>query len=383
MDLVLSSHYFHPHVGGIESVVAAHARRLAARGHDVTVLTTDVDGADRRERRNGYEVRRVPAWNPFERFGVPYPVPNPVAARRLVPHLEEDVDVVHAHGMNYLPTAAVLHWLPAEVPTFLHQHTPFVEYPTPLDAVERLNDAVVGRYAIRRADRVFCVSGNIERYVRSLSSAADTEVLPNGVDTDVYHPDNAPEDAPFDATPETPVFLSVSRLSRKKGIDVVLEAANRLDDRGVDAHLAVAGDGPMREEVDAAAARRSNLESLGRLSDDVLAGCYAAADAVLFTSKWGEAFPTLTMLEAYASGTPVVASRLASAPPGVDAGESTVFVDPGEVDDVVEAVAALATEPARLAEMGRDARAAAIRQFSIESRIDRLESAYRSATVGD
>lgn len=384
LGVVLASHYFAPHVGGIESVVRSHARRLAARGHDVTVLTTDVGSARSTERRDGYEIRRMAAWNPFESVGVPYPVPNPVTARRTIrAELDDDVDIVHAHGINYLTTAAVLGWTPAEVPTFLHQHTPFVDYPAPLDAVERANDALVGRYNLRHADRVFCVSRNIERYVHDLAPDATTSVMPNGVDTRIFSPDRAPADPPFDCDPATPVFFAVSRLSGKKGVDVLIEAARRLEASAVDAHLAVAGDGPMRDDVEAAARSRRDLEYLGRVSDDELAGCYAAADAVLFTSKSGEAFPTLTMLEAYASGTPVVASKLAAPPDGVDDGENTVLIEPDRPAAVVDAVRELATDPERLETMGRAARATATRRFSIESRIDRLETAYRSAVGSD
>lgn len=384
MNILLSSHYFYPHIGGIESVVDDHARRLSNRGHDVTVVTSTVGTNQQRTQRAGYEIRRFTAWNPLERFGVPYPVPDPVDVRRTLETLFDDiaVDVVHAHGMNYLTTAAVMRSVPAEIPTFLHQHTPFVEYSRPVNVIERVNDTLVGRYTLGEADRVYCVSENIEQYVQRVSRGVETEVMTNGIDTTFYHPERERGDGVFDCDPATPVFFILSRLCRKKGLDVVLDAARALEERSVDAHIAIAGDGPMREDVNRAAAELSTVEAMGHLEEDALAECYATADSVLFTSKSGEAFPTLTMLEAYASGTPVIATRLAALPEGLEDNVNTLLIEPEDVSGLIDAIVELAADEKRRARMGREAREAATRYFSIESRIDRLESAYESAIAG-
>jgi glycosyltransferase involved in cell wall biosynthesis len=260
----------------------------------------------------------------------------------------------------------------------MHQHTPFVEYPFLFEKVEYLNDRTVGRWNLRHANLVFCVNASIEQYVREIEPDANTELLMNGIDTDVYAPSRAGGTDTFACSPETPVFFTLSRMSQKKGVDVLLEAITAVNREEVDAHFAVAGDGPLREDVDRAAQSNRNMEVLGELSDDELAECYAAADAFLFTSKSGEAFPTLTMIEAYASGTPVVASELARDPVGVRDGKNTILVKPGSPEELAAAIRRLATEPELVAEMGAEARKTAERVFAIERRIDRLESCYES-----
>lgn len=380
LNVVVCSHYFPPHVGGIESVVESHAANLAARGHAVTVLTSDVGAAEKRSTRDGYEVRRFRAWNPVERFGVPYPIPDPVdAARAFPPDLRRSADVVHAHGMNYLTTSAVLRCRRPGTPVVLHQHTPFVEFSRPVAAVERLNDLVVGRWNLRQADVVFPVSRTIEAYVRDLDPSARTELLTNGVDTTIYHPDRAGAGPGFDCDPSTPVFFTLARLTPKKGIDVVLAAARALDDSPVDCHLAIAGDGPMRSAVRRAATELTSVEYLGAVGDDALARLYAAADAFLFTSKHGEAFPTLSMLEAYASGTPVVAADLRPEHGDFGAGDHTVLVEPDSPRELIAAVRTLAARPDRRTAMGEAARRLAEREYDIDDRIDRLVSHYRRA----
>lgn len=380
MKIVLGSHYFHPHVGGIESVVESHAKRLAERGHDVTVVASSIGANSMRARRDGYKIRRYRAWNPVENLGAPYPVPNPIDARRRLTDIFSDgsVDVLHVHGLNYLTTTVLLQYAPPTCPVVMHQHTPFVEYPFPFELVERINDCTVGRWNLRQADVVFCINSCIEQYVRTLEPRTNTRLLMNGVDTEFFHPDRAEGSNGFSCDPETPVFFTLSRMSQKKGIDVLLETIRALERNDVDVHFAVAGDGPMREQVERTARETDKMEVLGRLSDDELARRYAAADAFVFTSKSGEAFPTLTMIEAYASGTPVVASKLSDDPVGVRDHVDSVLVEPGDPAELTRAVTELAASRERLSEMGVNARETAERNFSIDERITQLESCYET-----
>jgi glycosyltransferase involved in cell wall biosynthesis len=121
-----------------------------------------------------------------------------------------------------------------------------------------------------------------------------------------------------------------------------------------------------------------NLEVLGRVSDDALSTYYASADAFLFTSKNGEAFPTLTMIESYASGTPVIASKLSEDPLGIQHGEDSIFVPPGDPEELTKSIQNMANNPSRLSSMGACGRETAEEYFSLRSRIDRLEACYRS-----
>jgi len=97
-SVLIVSAYADPHVGGVEIVVGQQARTLAARGHDVTVVTSRCgEGVAKREQVDGYTVVRIAAWNGFEeRRGVPFPVWSPGAIWRLA-RLIANADVVHVH----------------------------------------------------------------------------------------------------------------------------------------------------------------------------------------------------------------------------------------------------------------------------------------------
>ncbi|MFC4988878.1 glycosyltransferase family 4 protein [Saliphagus infecundisoli] len=382
MKIILASHYFSPHIGGIESVVESHAKRLANRGHEVIVVCSDIDAESMDIMRDGYRVHRYKAWNPAEKLGAPYPIPNPVNARKRIVEIftNSKIDIVHVHGMNYLTTTAILRYTPIECPVVLHQHTPFVEYPVPFELIEKANDRTVGLWNLRQADHVFCVSRNVRQYVSRIDHSLNPEILVNGINTDEYHPDNGTKQDVFDCDPDTPVLFSLSRLSEKKGLSVLLDALRILDRRGQEVHVVIAGDGPMRSVVEMAANTLDCLEFYGKVTDSKLKRYYAAADGFLFTSKSGEAFPTLTIMEACASGTPVIASKLSEKAPGMTDGENCVLVEPGDADELVEGIVECANNPKKVAIMSQKARESAEQHFAIESRIDRLEECYRSVS---
>lgn len=378
MRIAIATHYFHPHTGGIEVVAEQHAERLAERGHDVTVLSSDV-GADRSSvTRDGYAVERYRAANPAERFGIPYPLPDPADLRRTVHDVVNgaSTDVLHVHGLNYLSTALVTQFAPDDVPVVLHQHTPFVEYAFPWWLVEHANDRTLGRWNLSKADVVLAVSEQIAEYVTDIHAGTDLEVLYNGVDVERFHPRRGGDGVVSSPNSDGPTFFCLSRLLFKKGVDVVLDAWERLEDRDVDATLVLAGTGPDEATVRRRVETLSNVHLVGRVPDEALPGHYATATGFIFASKTGEAFPTLTVLEAMASGTPVVATEVDERSEGVRDGHNGLLVPPSDVAALADAIDRLATNPGLADRMGETARAVAVESFDVEEKVDRLEAIY-------
>lgn len=99
-------------------------------------------------------------------------------------------------------------------------------------------------------------------------------------------------------------FLFVGRLSEEKGIRLLLTVFSTLSYK-----LKIAGDGPLKEEVMTICTKHSNIEYVGSLQKEALFSVMANASVLLFPSIWFEGMP-LTIIEAFAIGTPVIASRL-------------------------------------------------------------------------
>lgn len=130
-----------------------------------------------------------------------------------------------------------------------------------------------------------------------------SRLIPNGVDTRRFRP-GPPERAAYGLPADRPVVLMASAVIASKRVDLAIESVSRLPD----AHLAVAGDGPMREEIDAmAAALLPGRFSRFTVLPERMPALYRSADAFLHLAE-GESFGNV-YIEALASGLAVIAPR--------------------------------------------------------------------------
>src|SRR5688572_6917787 len=105
MRVLLVSHVAPPHIGGVENLVLAEALALVAAGHDVAWITSDAGGAGQQvPRHERLRVVRVRAWHALERrFGIAFPLFAPSLAWQVAREAWR-ADVVHAHGLVFLPS---------------------------------------------------------------------------------------------------------------------------------------------------------------------------------------------------------------------------------------------------------------------------------------
>jgi len=356
--LAVVTHYWAPHVGGIETVAREQSRRLGDLGWPVGVFTTRL-GADAATEADGaIAVRRYRCLNwPEQRLRLPVPAPSLRMAADLVSY-SRTADVVVAHGHCY-PTS-LMAARAARItgrPLVVIQHSPFVDYPFPLDAVERGVDVTIGRRVLHQAQTVVCVSRHVESYVRAIAPRARTEMIYSGVDTGRFCPGGPrPSGSPLgEEDPQTHKFrvLTVRRLVPRNGVDVLIEAWRRAALPG--AELIIAGSGP---ELPALRRLASGLESVsfaGYVPDDELPGRYRSADVVVVPSVSGEGFG-LVAAEALASGTPVIATTGGATGEVVSDGTDGLVVEAGNRDALATALARLAADPALLARLTAAAR---------------------------
>jgi glycosyltransferase involved in cell wall biosynthesis len=165
-------------------------------------------------------------------------------------------------------------------------------------------------------------------------------------------------------------FLYVGRLSREKDVRTLLEAW-----RSIRAPLILAGDGPDRHALQAVAP--AEVVFRGKVDPNEVTQLLTGARALIVPSRWYEGAPR-SVIEAYAAGVPVIATRFGALPEIVEHGVSGLLVPPGGTDGWVEAVETLmdATTAARLGEGAFDRWA---RLHSPDSGLEGLERAYRAA----
>ncbi|MBK8978581.1 MAG: glycosyltransferase [Planctomycetes bacterium] len=181
------------------------------------------------------------------------------------------------------------------------------------------NARLAGRWirgAIRRANAVICVSAALQRRLLEFGAPADRmHVLRNGVDLATFRPVEPLSRAALMQDPSRHLLLMVGHLTPLKGQDRALDALAMLPD----CELALIGEGPEREALEARARRLGvapRTHFLGPVSTEDLPAAYCAADALWMASS-REGMPNV-VLEALACGTPICGVAVGGVPEVVD-----------------------------------------------------------------
>jgi glycosyltransferase involved in cell wall biosynthesis len=168
----------------------------------------------------------------------------------------------------------------------------------------------------------------------------------------------------------------VGRMTGVKDTDAVLEILRATRERGVDAVLCMVGDGPDRERLEQVAHDLGIARStyfVGYQTD--IAGYYRLFDAFVLPSV-NEGTP-VSAIEALASGTPVVATRVGGVPDVVTDGVDGFLVPPRDTDAAADRLAQLARDPELRARLGETGRANAQARYSVERLVDDVDRLYR------
>ncbi|MBA3583885.1 MAG: glycosyltransferase family 4 protein [Gemmatimonadetes bacterium] len=168
--------------------------------------------------------------------------------------------------------------------------------------------------------------------------------------------------------------LFVGRLAASKGVETMLEAWERVWTRA-GTPLWIVGDGPLRDRVQASAGRLEGVRWLGRRSREEVLEFMRDAVLLIFPSEWYEGLPVV-ILEAYATGLPVVASDLGSMATIVENGRTGIHFQPGNAADLAEKVAAILSQPAAVAVMRKEARLEFEARYTANRNYDQLMRIY-------
>ena len=233
--------------------------------------------------------------------------------------------------------------------------------------------------AVRRASSVIVVSQNLkDRLCAAGVPAAHVSVVANGVDLERFRPrDRAAAARDLGLTDSGPRCLYVGRLAEEKGVTYLVEAMRALQARRSGVTLYVVGDGPLRRPCEALV-EQYGLGKVVRFvgaRDHAEVGSWIAAADLLCLPSLREGCPNV-VLEALASGRPVVATRVGDVPDVVHAGNG-VLVDPA---DGAQLAAALDT--ALAIDWDPEAIRQSMSRRSWTAVAERYYGAFRTAAVG-
>ena len=355
MRVTLVTETYFPQVNGVSRTLGQLVRVLEASGDVVQVIHPDYGEPSDEPHSCLVKSIRVPFYR--ELF---LPLPPFGAVRKAIDAFEPDI--VHVATEATLGRACLLHALDRKIPTVSSFHTNFDQY---------MNHYGVGWFKglLWRYLRWFH-NRTRETYVPSRTTIADLEarglerlvLWARGVDAALFRPDRSNRDeirAGLGVGPKDVVIAHVSRIAAEKNVGYLGEALAKVVAQRPGTRILVVGDGPARPELEEKLGKAAVFA--GYRSGDDLCDHYAAADLFAFASLT-ETFGNV-ILEAMASGLPVVAVR--SGGPGeiVRPGETGLLIEPNRPpSDFAAALISLVDDPSSRAHMGAAARAYALTQ---------------------
>jgi len=349
--IVVVTHYFPSHGGGIERVCEQLVTELAGTNrYEISWFASDCDSPPASCKNVVFH--SIASWNIIEaRLGLPYPIWSTQGCRALWKAAAQ-ADVVHLHDFIYL--GSLLGFLAARIasiPVVITQHIGFIPYKSTFarKLLETLNQTI-GRYCLSHASAVVYVSQNVRDYfARFIRRTSITRLIPNGLDTKLFIPPTAEQRqtlrSALPALPGKPLLLFVGRFVEKKGMLILQQVAKEL---GSYTWL-FAGSGPINPKD----WKLPNVHVLGAVPQTKLASLYQAADLLVLPSK-GEGFP-LVVQEAMACSTPAMMStETAQALEGLSDLVIGVDVDSPESSSLwVNAIVAATSDLHNLAHVGK------------------------------
>lgn len=375
-----------PYYGGMGTVALETVRVLLERGHEVEVITPFYGQFPEREEQYEPEIKEqidlAKRITPTLQYGNAARMPN--LEREL-----ETYDLVHLHYPFFGTAGAVRKW------KLKHPDVPFVvtyHMDTRAGGWKGLIFKLYAKYYLpKMLDVADCILASSFDYIESsdarihyLEHKEKWRELPFGVDTNRF----APREKPVDLflkhllDPTLPTLLFVGGMDAPhyfKGITVLLKAFAELQRQGVSVQLMLVGDGELRTQYEMQAkvlGIEKSIRFVGRVSHEELPSYYNAADAVVLPSiHQGEAFG-MVLLEAMASGVPVIASELPGVRTVVMHGGYTV--PKNDPQALADQIAAYVSDSSLKKTLGTRAREAVLKQYAWKSIGKSLETVYNT-----
>ena len=362
MKIGLVTPYIFPLPGGVNAHVGYLYENLVKRGHDVRIISS-VHGPQRSS--EGDIIRLGYGWSVPTNGSI-----GTLTVSHRYGHLvsemldRERFDVIHFHEpfVPFLSLQILRHSRSVNIATF-HAYSGFSpSYEFGKRMMQRFARRLHGRIAVSAAARHF-----IGRYF-----PGECKVIPNGVDLSQYD-DVSPFARWSDGIPN---ILFVGRFENRKGLMYLLRAYYQLRLEGHACRLLVVGSGPQAGEAHRyiGSRRLGGVEILGRLSDQDKARAFATADIYASPATGQESFG-IVLLEAMASGVPIVCSDIHGYKGVVRRNEQAVLVPPRDTKALAAALSTLLRDPLQRERMGRSGRQRA-RQFGWENITAKVEEYY-------
>lgn len=365
MRILVLGKYYPPYCGGIETLTRNWCEGFVRLGASVECVVAN--DAPRRATQvwNGVHLERC------ARYGTPLSTP---LCPRYLAAARRPADVIQVHFPNPLADLALLLGR-RDVPVVVTYHSDIIRQAGFLGIYQPLLN-----WLLRRAARVVVATPPQLEHSPVLPRFREKcEIIPFGLDLARFRTSptpSSPVSAARQAAGQRPVLLNIGRLVGYKGQRFLIEAL-----RHVDAHAWLVGSGPLRADLEAAAAAAGVTDRVrfwGEVDDAWLPDLLHACDVFVLSSITpNEAFG-LVQVEAMACAKPVISCRLTSGVPYVNQdGITGLVVPPADTEALAMAIKKLCADPGLRARMGEAGRARAQAEFSLDIMVQRYWNLFQ------
>lgn len=380
LTIVVAADTFGPDVNGAARFAERLSAGLAARGHDVHVVTPSITHAQHGTFTEIFEeqaitVHRLPGWRWYPhdwlRFVLPWMAKH--YARRILADVKPDV--VHSQSHIVIGRGMTRIARQRGIPVIATNHV-MAENIIDFTTLPPLLDKVVIKLAWDDAKRTFGMSRAVTTPTRRAADFLEKTIdidgviaISCGIDKSNYTPDLTPR-------PHRRV-LFVGRLTTEKHVEVTLEAIAKLVPE-LDVVFDIVGGGDQRRNLEQTAHRLGLDDRVvfhGRTSEADLRAAYTRADVFAIASI--AELQSIATMEAMASGLPIVAADAVALPHLVHDGENGYLFEPGNADDLADKLRRVLTaSPEEYLRM-QQASLTAVEAHDINKTLDTFEKLYR------
>ncbi len=374
--LLLACPYYPPMIGGVERYVSELAEGVQASGkYQVFVLTTGAP--DVPSRAQPYRGVLVFALRYARKISnTPIGIGLAWRIRRVIRQVNPDVIHVHAPVPFMAEVTAFVH---GRIPLFLTYHAGSMKKGVFLmDSIVRLYESIILPWLARRAHHIFAVStlvrdGVLQAFTQKIS------IMSPSVRVGQFPYATRESDAP-----RVTFVGRMDKHSNWKGVDVLIRAFARVSQKIPEATLELVGDG------DALSQHRALAESLGVadrvvisgvLTGDALAEAYRRATLVVLPSLTDAESFGMTLVEAMATGRPVIGSRVGGIPTVITHQQNGLLVPPGDIVELSNAILRILTHPKEARQFGDEGYQMVLARYTHEASVRGHISAYEHARL--
>lgn len=370
-----------PQVNGVSISLQLISEGLKKRGHQVTIFAPRFPGY----KDDQSNVMRLPSLKYLN--NPPIYVAVLGTPRSTWSLTRRHFDVLHAHSPLSVGLLAYLTASTKRLPLIYTYHTSITDY---THYVKFIGGTSVMKYAARwfsaastnLGDQIVVPSPKFERLLHEQKVRRNIHVVPNGIDLSSFQTAKNPGSIrrKLGIKPDAPILLTVGRMDPEKRLDFVVDAFVRIAGSNPDVHLVFAGDGSARKSIESQALGtkvKDRIHFLGMVARAELPDVLHDADLFLSASTT-EVHP-ISVIEAIASGLPIVAVK-DEAFEGMIENDQNGYMVPLNLETYADTISALLTDREKLTRFGKHS-AALSEKYSIEGQVKALEKLYMEAIL--